>query len=284
MKRTSEELKKELEKAKEYYKNNEIKVNKLGKLFNIERHILSRYLKKEGFVINPNGKQKINSNIFNKIDSEEKAYWLGFLYADGYVSIKKNTVSLELGLKDKEHLKKFNQFLNKELSIKEDHFRVRCIFQDFQIKKDLIELGCVSQKSLILKFPTFDQVPKDYIHHFIRGYIDGDGSIFITNNLIHLSILGTKEFLESLKEILGYKNQTLHYNNKTTKTNCYFISFCNIKAFSIFNLIYSDSTIFLERKYNKIIEHCRFKEKSLKLLQGKFGEVLLKKLDNTELT
>lgn len=45
---------------------------------------------------------------------------------------------------------------------------------------DLKQLGCIERKSLILKFPTEEQVPFDLLHHFIRGYFDGDGSIFYT--------------------------------------------------------------------------------------------------------
>jgi len=61
---------------------------------------------------------------FDNIDTEEKAYWLGFLYADGWVSSKGNTVGLTLALKDIEHLKKYNNFLRYEkgLNISENHY------------------------------------------------------------------------------------------------------------------------------------------------------------------
>ena len=48
-----------------------------------------------------------NSNIFEKIDTEEKAYWLGFLYADGYVDPERGEIILGLAEKDKEHINKF---------------------------------------------------------------------------------------------------------------------------------------------------------------------------------
>ena len=52
-----------------------------------------------------------NSNIFEKIDTEEKAYWLGFLYADGYVDPERGEIILGLAEKYKEHINKFINFL-----------------------------------------------------------------------------------------------------------------------------------------------------------------------------
>ena len=111
MRRTKEQLILDLNTALDFYKDNNITVKNCSIKFNIDRHILSNYFKSKGIKINPNGKQNINSNIFNTIDTEEKAYWLGFLYADGNV-LDNNTISLELSTVDKEHLIKFNSFLN----------------------------------------------------------------------------------------------------------------------------------------------------------------------------
>ena len=50
-----------------------------------------------------------------------------------------------------------------------------------QLKKDLIQAGCTCTKSLTLTFPSENIIPKHLQHHFIRGYFDGDGSVFISN-------------------------------------------------------------------------------------------------------
>lgn len=63
---------------------------------------------------------------------------------------------------------------------------------------DLKRLGCTEQKSLNLTFPTKEQVPPHLLHHFIRGYFDGDGSISLYNNDYHVSIVGTESFIKSL--------------------------------------------------------------------------------------
>ena len=64
-----------------------------------------------------------NYRFFQQIDTEEKAYWLGFLFADGYVSSKGNFIGLNISLKDIDHLKKYNTTLNysKGLSVSETH-------------------------------------------------------------------------------------------------------------------------------------------------------------------
>jgi len=57
-------------------------------------------------------KYKINDSVFSVIDNNEKAYWIGFLAADGYVDYKTNRIGLKLKLGDIKHLEKFKTFLN----------------------------------------------------------------------------------------------------------------------------------------------------------------------------
>ena len=62
---------------------------------------------------------------------------------------------------------------------------------------DLIKQGCVPNKSLILTFPNKYQVPKNLINHFIRGYFDGDGSIYeySKTHAGSISFIGTESVL-----------------------------------------------------------------------------------------
>ena len=55
--------------------------------------------------------------MFDTIDSEEKAYWLGFIYADGWISDANNCFTLTLQQRDVEHLLKFNEFIANKNSI-----------------------------------------------------------------------------------------------------------------------------------------------------------------------
>ena len=58
-----------------------------------------------------------NRHIFDEINSPEKAYWLGFIVADGYLNDDKNMLRIKLGNKDKSHLEKFIKFLEGDLSM-----------------------------------------------------------------------------------------------------------------------------------------------------------------------
>jgi len=92
--------------------------------YGINRKTLTKYLKINNIEIVANrNKSEFNKDFFDVIDTEEKAYWLGFMYANGCVCAKKFTVSLNISLKDIEHLKKYNKALNykKGLNITETY-------------------------------------------------------------------------------------------------------------------------------------------------------------------
>jgi hypothetical protein len=120
---------------------------------------------------------KNNIDIFQNIDTEEKAYWLGFLYADGCVHSQENKIELGLAEKDYEHLNKFRNFLQikNKIAYRDSTKSYRLSFRSKKSKQDLIALGYIPCKSLLLHFPNSQQVPDYLIKHFIRGYFDGDG-------------------------------------------------------------------------------------------------------------
>ena len=142
-------------------------------------------------------KKAYNEHFFDVIDTEEKAYWLGFIFADGYIysspldtSKKRIDWNFELCTKgdDKEHMEKFAKAIgyNKELHVtkadKYGHTRCRVCLSSEILWRQLNSLGCTPRKSLTLKFPDEDIFKsKDLIRHFIRGYFDGDGCISYAN-------------------------------------------------------------------------------------------------------
>ena len=165
-------------------------------------------------------KHSWEASFFEKIDNPTKAYWLGFLYADGSVRDTKqySTFKLQLQRRDKSYLQKLKEDLQATHPIwdtfsKGGHFirgkqmkdAFPSCFQVYSKKacKDLILLGCFPRKSLILQFPTLEQVPNSLISHFIRGYFDGNGSIgfYIYKGYCrkhyHISFCGTEHFLKA---------------------------------------------------------------------------------------
>ena len=194
---------------------------------------------------------------FEKIDTEEKAYWLGFLYADGSVGSKEDKIELGLAEKDLKHIEKFKTFMNinNKISYREKTKSYRISFRSAQCKQDLINKGCVPKKSLILNFPNENQVPKYLIRHFIRGYFDGDGWFTNTEKCFQVGIIGTENFingfLDSIENI-DKKNKIFDVHREDGAKRYVFGAYNDVLNF--LNWIYKDSNIYLDRKYKKFIE------------------------------
>lgn len=204
---------------KEY--NDHHSTTKIADMFKTSPETIRNVLRKNGQkVLSIEELKKIdyprNSNYFQTIDSPDKAYWLGFLYADGYIS-KGSEIRINLSSKDEEHLKKFLGAIGASNS--KIHYSKKTIsskvfsqsyisLKDKKMCEDLKDKGCVNKKSFILTFPT-EKVPENLYSHFIRGYFDGDGSIHFTQcgqakkPNYRISFCGTKDMLEHIRAILG---------------------------------------------------------------------------------
>lgn len=127
-------------------------------------------------------KFKINHKFFSSIDDERKAYWLGFMYADGYLvkrSGRSYFVGISLSSKDEDHLRKIVKDMDSDYPINRYINNIGVEYSRFmisseQIYNNLFSLGCTTNKSCTLKFPGYKEVPESLMHHFMRGYFDGD--------------------------------------------------------------------------------------------------------------
>lgn len=226
------------------------KCTEIATILTLDRHTVGRWLRKAGYKYSKVNKTSINSSIFDTIDTEEKAYWLGFIFADGYVS-KNTEFELSLSLKDFSHLEKFKKFLDYKGRIHVDNKLGRCRLQfgDPQIVNSLKEKGCVNKKSLILEFPTEDSVPLSLTSHFIRGYFDGDGSISGGGKAIVVSIIGTFQFLNRIHYFTNLESFRLIKRDKRDIPLVFQTELCGDNARKFCNYIYKDSTIYLQRKH-----------------------------------
>lgn len=222
-------------------------------------------------------KFSLDEDYFQNIDTEEKAYWLGFLYADGYIycARKKNSgrfsrcLKLTLMNDDYDHLIKFQKALGSNVSIKLDtrHKDIGdVIYPSLKIynKKlvlDLIDKGCMQAKTHILTFPTFlNQALK---RHFIRGYFDGDGCITrydkTTNKSAYFMITGRKDFLLEIQKQLnndqGLTFTKLYKRHKDRDDDILTLYYGGIHVMQkIKEYLYENATIYLDRKYKKFHE------------------------------
>ena len=192
------------------YLNGESSV-KIGKRYGLSHKPILKILHKNGINVDQKKfvrKYTLNENYFDQINTPNKAYILGFLYADGHNEISKFTISMSLQEEDKEILEKIRKELcsNKPLeyidySNKHDfvyHYKnqYRLLLFSKHMCSSLIKLGVVKNKSLIITFPTF--IDDSLLSHFVRGVYDGDGSIFRfyrnDNNLpITVTVTATEE-------------------------------------------------------------------------------------------
>lgn len=273
----------------EYIKNinNSPSLTKICAKYHMNRKTLSDRLKELGYeIINHQNKLKFNENIFDSIDSEEKAYWLGFIYADGYIAKGRNDFELSLSILDKEHLDKFNTFMQYSgnnvkignIKLNEKEFsRCRWSVRNKHLHETLISKGCVPAKSSILQFPNLNIFSNvSLVKHFIRGYIDGDGCISYNDKdhtNMSLNILGTEDFLTGIKNNLPVKyDYVLGYNdlkkNNLTRT----LNINGKNGLEILFYLYENSSIYLFRKYEKYKEYCRLYKELYKELSGNIGE------------
>jgi len=208
---------------------------------------------------------EIDEHFFDTIDTEQKAYFLGLLYADGGNTEK--SILLALKRDDSPLLQKLNSlFQNKPIrhyATKTTEYSRIEIANRYMIGR-LAECGIVPRKSLILKFPSENIIPKILYNHFIRGYYDGDGSLVINYKQIGgkgaWNIISTKEFLYEVKKIIneqtGANTQiveipTLKPENKSTKR---LVSCGNNQILKILSWLYDGASIYLDRKYQKYKE------------------------------
>lgn len=252
------------------YKTDRLNTKELSEIYNISYRIVCRVLRNNGVTLVRQRQRKytLNQNYFRKIDTENKAYFLGFLFADGCHSEEGSTIVISLQMRDKSILEKFAKELETDKPI-----RIRAprnsseqwvaIF-DFHSKfmaDDLLKLGLVPRKSLIVNFPSLELLPEHLQKHFIRGYFCGNGCIGIyqTKNTIHraITICSSVQFCESLKEIIN-KNLNLNPSIRLRKSerlnlNMGTLTLCGKKIFKFLDWIYEDSHFHIQRKYEKYI-------------------------------
>lgn len=235
--------------------NSGVPVYKLSEKYKYSKNCLSKFIRKHG---GDPTKPSFDINTFHNIDTHEKAYWLGFMCADGNVNESKFGLELQINLEDLNHLIKFKNFLKSTneihyKKIKNKYFSCRIAANNKILYDDLISLGCVPNKSLVLKFPGYDKVPKEFIYSFILGYFDGDGCLSYRklpkSDIIKpgITIAGTKEFL------LGIVNEfdSLDYHIYQSR-NIYILQIKTKSIEYFLNTIYN-CPIHLDRKYYRYI-------------------------------
>lgn len=213
-------------------------------------------------------KYTYNHDFFENIDTEDKAYWLGFIYADGCVSHVKRSyaesyeLSIKLQARDHTHLKKFNvalkgnvdvAFFDREAFGLKKYKQCQIRIYSKKVVQDLGRWGVIPNKSLVKQFPS---LPIPAIPHFIRGYFDGNGCICLDKRRGLPSIdftTGSHSFVTSLREVLyAYGVSSYICQEKLNTFRLYVRGMENSDRFLRF--IYDNATVYLDRKLQKKTE------------------------------
>lgn len=207
----------------------------------------------------------MNKNYFSSIETAEQAYWLGFIYADGYVSQKAPWTVIVSSI-DHDHMQKLAEAVEYTGEIKITNRggyegskpQSRLVLCRSLMCKDLNELGRNNEEMSIPDIPTY------LIRDFIRGYFDGDGgihpcksSVKLTDGTrkqytyLHSQIIGTKPFLLEIAE--HFKQAGINTYWKDSKTD-YMKYLCisggnNLRA--MHSYMYDGSTVSMQRKMEK---------------------------------
>lgn len=189
------------------------------------------------------------------------------MYADGYITQKRKhsnrKIGLSLNIKDMERLEAFKEDLEftgpiNTYTIKQG-YKIgseygRVLISSEKLAQDLIDKGCVELKTHKLTSPSDEIVPRELKYHFIRGYLDGDGSISVGKENAkdcNISFTGTEEFLNGLKKYLGKSQLRLDKRYKEKNDNIYSLNIGGtMQVIEYCYRFYAHSTTYMKRKYD----------------------------------
>lgn len=248
--------KEELAPVKYFLENPNISLSAVASQFKTKPDTIKRRMAVIGEEYQTRYKRNFNRSIFHIIDTPEKAYWLGFILADGYINEDRGFLKIKLAEKDRQHLVKFLTFIgDNEEVIKEetggaytlDNKCVSIEFDSRELVNDLVQYNLHQNKSG--KECPIDMPNEEYTLAYIRGMIDGDGHIEDG----YFKYVGSLESCEYLKNIFSqwfpFQEDCKYIYLKET---IYSFEIRNKKINNILKKIYDNSTIYLDRKYQVV--------------------------------
>ncbi len=294
----SEDDLKKIALAIDYYKNNKtVSIKECSKKFGIPAHKINFELKKANIPIHglieanlngtkyhlhsnnsyiyKNSKTTFDEDFFETINTEEKAYWLGFILADGCIT-NNNELSIGLAIRDYDHLHRFKKSLKSNAQIYESKtylkrmqtYYATCSISLYskKISSDLKKHNIFPRKST-LEQPDLT-IPKCLIHHYIRGFFDGDGWFSTYKRVTYYNKwecgFGSSERMLKYVQENCKKLGNINFPDPKPFSSFYSIEITNqVEILKFIDFIYSDATIYLPRKYERASLLCRLHSKTI---------------------
>lgn len=230
----------------------------MASLFSVSIYTIQKWLKELGCK-RERRKYQVNENYFESIDSDEKAYWLGFLSADGYIYEKRGYVVLELQKDDYLHIEKFKKAISATYPIKEivhkldkDYIHYRITITSKKMIDDLAKYNVVQNKSLTFSPP--ENIDKKYMNYWIAGYMDGDGCVRQAKTRMKIDFTGTYETLSFIKDYFHSDNK-ISLEHRCKNTYKFTLDVDNSEKY-LYDIKYNELSYALERKK---MRYCSFR-------------------------
>lgn len=231
----------------------------IGKKFGAKPSTISKYLKLWGVEINRRkaANRLLNESYFENIDTPEKAYILGLLFADGSIVLdndRQPSLKLELVETDVEILKRIQELLNSngKLTYNKRAERTNGTYsfsiRSQKIASDLSKWNIVPNKTYAV---DEIKIPEKFQEDYLRGYIDGDGSIYYSRNAWHVNICGHSKNIIQQFAHLGCSLINVPCHEITLCDNVYRYTWNNNEAVNLIKAIYLNSPISIARKQEK---------------------------------
>lgn len=250
---------KDIEMFNELHQEQGMSLREIAWQYNTTHGVIRRCLVSAGFTYKAR-KYPLNEEFFEKLDTLEKLYFLGWIYSDGHVFSyeEKNHAGLKIKIQKRDAyiLEYLKNLIESEAPIQPDYTKgseySRITFGSKIIYSDLLKYGLENQKTFKLKYPleqAWDHRP------FILGVFDGDGSISIkkSTGMPQLAFSGTQAMMIQIKNILetelGVNPVTVRKNKNT-----YSLSYGGpASVHAIAKWLYSwDPPMYLKRKRDLI--------------------------------
>jgi len=216
-------------------------------------------------------KYNFNEDYFEKIDTEDKAYFLGFIVADGCIDGNSNAISIIQ--KETDVLYDFKKYIEFEgvIYTRSDKTASSIKISSHKTKMDLENLGIHSNKTMDVKYP---KIPNHLENHFIRGVFDGDGCISLRTDNRDGSQRGQVNICSGSKDFINeYYDKLVKYANLSGKnkvrcpkgSNYYVVDWGGLlDVEKIYEFLYKDANVYLERKkktFDKVVSITKDRKK-----------------------
>lgn len=258
-------------------------IQKIAEEHGTTRHYITKWLKEKDIKIRFNNSD-LRRDFFKIIDTEEKAYWLGYVWCDGNINVRKvkngldKCFSLDICERDHKHLYKFKEAIQAENKVEKLKAVERSLTSDkwrYRIRvkmSDFVDV-LLEQYKMIPYRTNIDRIkehmPRYLIRHFIRGVLDADGSVMLVpssnsttfHQSAHISLSLTYDMADYIADYFHSEGFT---RNKPTigtvyegvgSLDIYSIRIGgNIQTPRILDHLYADTKVYMDRKYDKYIE------------------------------